>query len=52
MRRSSVLLRLSFRLWAVVQVLMSARHSELHVSIRVLSEEGKERNSLVSSAYQ
>ena len=47
-RRSSVLLRLSFRWWAVVQVLMSARHSEMRVAIRVLSKEGKERNSWLS----
>ena len=41
--RSSVLLRLSFRWWIVVQVLTSARHSEMCVPIKVLSEEGKER---------
>ena len=44
-RRSSVL-RLSFRWWAVAQLLMSARHSEMHISISLR----RQRNSWVSSA--
>ena len=44
-KRSSVLLRLSLRWWAVVHELTSARHSDIRVAIRVLSEEGKARNS-------
>ena len=40
-RRSSVSLRLSFKWWVVVQVLTSARHSEMRFAIRMLSEEGK-----------
>ena len=48
-RRSSVLLRLRLRIWAVVQVLTSARHSDMHVAIRALSDEGKERNSVLSA---
>ena len=38
-RRSSVLLRLSLRWWAVVQGLTSAGHSEMRSAIRVLSED-------------
>ena len=47
---SCVEVKLQMMGMAVVQVLISARHSEMRVAHRVLSEEGKEMNSVVSSA--